>query len=95
MLCIPRICDRCHLWCSSASVASVDVSHGQYPVSLRGPVNSFSSRFGLSDGMFGAGSREGLLDRLVWSMSYVDSRFSCLVVPEVLIDLRFPFVHSS
>ena len=35
----------------------VDVSHGQNPGSLLGPVGSFSSRFCLSGGVFAAGSR--------------------------------------
>ena len=71
------------LWCllMSAMVRTQSVCSA--------PSIRFSSRFGLSGGVFAAGSRDGSLDRVDWSMSYVDTRFSCLVV----IDLRFPFVH--
>ena len=70
----------------------VDVSQSQCPVSLRGAVNSLSPGFGLSDGVLAAGSRDGLLNRLDWSVSYVDSCFSCLMKPYVLIYLRFSFM---
>ena len=70
----------------------VGVSQSQCPISLRGAVNSLSPGFGLSAGVLAAGSRDGLLNRLDGSVSYVNFCFPCLMEPEVLINLHFPFM---
>ena len=71
----------------------VDVSQSKCPVSLCGTVNPFPAGFGLADGVLAAGSRDGLLNGLNWSVSYVDSSFPRILKPEVFIDLGSPRVN--
>ena len=48
----------------------------------------------LADGVLGAGSRDGLLNALHWSVSYVDSSFLRILKPQVFIDLGAPRVNE-
>ena len=72
----------------------VNVGQSQCPVSLYGTFNPFPPGFGLADGVLAAGSRDGLLNSLNWSVSYVNSSFPHILEPEVFIDLGSPRVNK-
>ena len=71
----------------------VDVGQSQCPVSLCGTVNPLPPGVGLLDGVLAAGSLDGLLNGLNWSVSYVDSCFTDNLEPEVFFDLGSPFMN--
>ena len=72
----------------------VDISQSQCPVSQCGTVNPFPAGFRLGDGVLAAGSRDGLLNGLGWSVSYDDSSFTGILKPKVFIDLGAPRVNE-
>ena len=69
----------------------VNVGESQCPVSLRGTINPLPPGFGIADGVLAAGSRDGLLNGLGWSVSKVDSCLPRILEPKVFIDLGSPF----
>ena len=71
----------------------INVGQSQRPVSLRSAVNSLSPGFALADGVLAAGSGDGLLNGLNWSVSYVDSCFPHILEPEAFIDFGSPPVN--
>ena len=71
----------------------VDISQSQCPVSRCGTVDPFPAGFGLATGVLAAGSRDGLLNGLNRSVSYVDSSFPRILKPEMFINLGSPRVN--